>query len=135
MSLFSSLISLARFKCPKCHKGDMFVNKNPFNLKMLTTMPEKCPHCGQLMELEPGFYYGAMYCSYGISVGLFLLNFFLFYIILEMHPVWFMVLNTVLLLVMWPVIFRYARAIYLYLFVRFDPGSANAKINEQQLKT
>jgi hypothetical protein len=92
-------------------------------------MPEKCPCCGQRMQLEPGFYYGAMYCSYGLSMLLFLFNFFVLYILLDMPSVWFLVLNTVLLLIMWPIIFRLARAIYIHLFVKYDPQAIE---NSQQ---
>jgi hypothetical protein len=102
----------------------MFSDPNPFHLKNITTMPENCACCGQRMELEPGFYIGAMYVSYGISVALFLTNFFVLHIFLEVPSVWFLTLNTLILLGLWPVIFRYARAFYLYLFVSFDPDKA-----------
>ncbi|HXA02344.1 MAG TPA: DUF983 domain-containing protein [Cytophagaceae bacterium] len=117
----SSLISILTFKCPKCHKGSLFVDPNPFHFKNVTKMPDKCPCCGQRTELEPGFYYGAMYASYGLSMMLFLFNFFFLYIFLHVPSVWFLVLNTVLLLVLWPIIFRLARVIYIHLFVKFDP--------------
>ena len=35
-------------------------------------MPEKCAVCDQKTEPEPGFYYGAMFISYGITAFLFL---------------------------------------------------------------
>jgi len=116
----STLISILRFKCPKCHKGSLFVDPNPFHFKNVSKMPEKCPCCGQRTELEPGFYYGAMYCSYGLSMMLFLFNFFFFYIFLHLPSVWFLILNTVLLLFLWPIIFRLARVTYIHLFVKFD---------------
>jgi hypothetical protein len=117
----SSLLSIIRFKCPKCHKGSLFTDPNPFHLKNISKMPENCPCCGQRTQLEPGFYYGAMYASYGLSMMLFLINFFVLYIFLGMPAVWFLILNTFLLLFMWPIIFRLARVIYIHLFVKFDP--------------
>jgi hypothetical protein len=84
-------------------------------------MPENCPCCGQRTQLEPGFYYGAMYVSYGLSMMLFLVNFFVLYIFLGMPAIWFLILNTFVLLFMWPIIFRLARVIYIHLFVKFDP--------------
>jgi hypothetical protein len=35
-------------------------------------MPEKCDHCGQKFEPEPGFYYGSMFISYIISAFFYL---------------------------------------------------------------
>ena len=31
-------------------------------------MHDECPECGVSFEREPGFYYGAMYFSYGIGL-------------------------------------------------------------------
>ena len=35
-------------------------------------MPERCPTCNQHFEPEPGFYFGAMFVSYGLSAILLL---------------------------------------------------------------
>lgn len=32
-------------------------------------MHEHCPHCGLKFEVEPGYFYAAMYVSYAFSVG------------------------------------------------------------------
>jgi hypothetical protein len=119
----SSLISILTFKCPKCRKGSLFVDPNPFHFKNVSKMPAKCLCCGQRMELEPGFYYGAMYASYGLSMMLFLFNFFVLYIFLHIPAVWFLSANTFLLLLLWPIIFRLARTVYIHLFVKFDPNA------------
>lgn len=114
-------------KCPRCHQGDLFQVKNPFNFRSFAKMHEHCPACGQKTEPEPGFYYGAMYVSYGLSVGIFLVNFFVFAILFPL-PGWsFIILNTILLLFLWPLIFRLARTIYLSLFVCFDPKAGSKR--------
>ena len=59
MNLVSSIWN---YKCPKCRKGDLFVA--PFDFKNPLNMHEKCSHCGQLFEPEPGYYFGAMFISY-----------------------------------------------------------------------
>ena len=64
----TKLYSVLAAKCPKCHKGDFFETSNPYNLKKFDKMHKKCPECGQDFELETGFYYGAMYVSYGLTV-------------------------------------------------------------------
>ncbi|MEY4912742.1 MAG: hypothetical protein RL025_569, partial [Bacteroidota bacterium] len=32
-------------------------------------MHQDCPHCGFHFEIEPGFFWGAMYISYAFSVA------------------------------------------------------------------
>src|ERR1035437_5136028 len=64
----SKFYSVTRLKCPKYQEGDWFLTRNPYNLRKFDKMPEKCPVCGQLFELEIGFYWGAMYVSYVTTV-------------------------------------------------------------------
>lgn len=120
MSLFFAVLTM---KCPRCRKGNLFVNQNPYKLKYLSKMPEHCTHCGQLIEPEPAFYYGAMYSSYFISIAVCFLNFFVFEHLLEIKGIYFLAINALVLVLLWPVIFRYARVVYIYLFVRYDPST------------
>ena len=66
----SRLYSVFRMKCPRCHEGDFFIS-HPYNLKKAGDIHENCPNCGLKYSKEPGFYYGAMYVSYALGVGLF----------------------------------------------------------------
>jgi len=56
------LSSIWNYKCPRCRKGDLFVK--PFEINKPLNMHEKCSHCGQRFEPEPGYYFGAMFISY-----------------------------------------------------------------------
>ena len=67
----TKLYSILNNKCPRCHEGKFFDSANPYNLAKMTSMPDKCPECGQPYEPEPGFYFGAMYVSYALGVALF----------------------------------------------------------------
>jgi len=57
-------------KCPKCHCGKFWHKNNPylniFKDNKLTN--NHCDHCKFKYEIEPGFWFGAMYVSYGIAV-------------------------------------------------------------------
>ena len=117
--------SLLKFKCPKCHEGNLFLNSNPYNLKTIDKMPQHCPCCGQPFQPEPGFYYGAMYISYGLGVILFMAGFFIMEILLKVSGYWFLGLYITALLALWPIVFRLSRVIYIYLFVRFDQTAAS----------
>jgi predicted RNA-binding Zn-ribbon protein involved in translation (DUF1610 family) len=68
----SRLYSILHFKCPQCHEGDFFVS-HPYNLRKAGDLYPKCPNCGLKYEKEVGFYYGAMYASYGLAVAEFVI--------------------------------------------------------------
>src|SRR5947208_2929246 len=64
----SNWYAFTHAKCPHCHHGDMFVNKNPYALKDMSEMPKNCPVCGISFFPETGFYWGSMYISYVMTV-------------------------------------------------------------------
>lgn len=65
----SKMYSILKFKCPHCHQGEFFIEKNPYNLKYFSQTHEKCSVCRRSFSIEPGFYYGAMYVSYALGVA------------------------------------------------------------------
>ena len=78
--------------------------------------------CSVSFEPEPGFYFGAMFVSYGMVAGIFLSEWLLFYLLGygRSEIVIYVVPLSVLFLL--PFIFRYSRIFYLYLFggIKFD---------------
>jgi sensor histidine kinase YesM len=96
-----------------------------YNLKHFSKMYNTCPQCNYRFEREPGFFFGAMYVSYALSVGLFLSSVFLLYYFAG-DPTLTTYITTicVLSLVLYPVIFRYSRVIFVHLFsgVRYIPS-------------
>ena len=57
-------------KCPQCQEGDFFVSHS-YDLKKAGDIHERCSECDLKYSPEPGFYFGAMFVSYGLGVGLF----------------------------------------------------------------
>jgi hypothetical protein len=107
-------------KCPRCRHGSLFTHRNPYNLKHLGDMPQHCPVCGQTYFPEVGFYWGAMYVSYGVTVFVSAVNVALIWSIFGFH-LWFTLIeNTLLLFAGLPLFYRYSRAIWLSVFVRFS---------------
>lgn len=124
----AALPALLGMKCPNCRKGRMFKQKGFFPLGHLLDMPERCPVCSQKMELEPGFYYGTGYVSYGLTVGLlaiFAVIFALTYgFSYKDNSVFiFMGIAFVLLLLLQPWLMRISRVLYLWAFVKYGKGS------------
>ena len=82
MSQKGPLLAALEGKCPRCRKGDMF--QYPlYKISKFHKVHDNCPHCGMQYEIEPGFFYGAMYVSYAPSVGIFLTTAFLVTMFLE----------------------------------------------------
>ena len=59
-------------KCPKCGKGDFFLSSNPYSSLFFKKglNHKNCSHCNLKYEIEQGFFYGAMYVSYALAIGL-----------------------------------------------------------------
>lgn len=121
----TKLYSILKLKCPHCQEGDLFSHKNPYALKTLDKMPHYCPVCGEDFERETGFYYGAMMISHASTTVIAVmvhLTVFYFY-------GWEIAPNLITLLViligLFPLIFRSSRAIWINFFVRYDPNAKN----------
>ncbi|QHL89363.1 DUF983 domain-containing protein [Nibribacter ruber] len=86
-------------------------------------MPEHCPVCGLRYERELGFYWGAMYMSYGLSVGIVVTVGLLLYHVFNDPPTWvYLTAVATIITVFTPILFRYGRVMMLYFFgsVSFD---------------
>lgn len=71
--LNSKLKSIFSNKCPRCHQGDFWARANPYYNLLLNKarIYETCGHCGLKYEREPGYWYGAMYVGYALSIAAF----------------------------------------------------------------
>ena len=121
------ILNLFRCKCPRCRKGDMFKNKNPYALKEVLKMNETCPVCGQPFNIEVGFYYGSGYISYGLTVMLSALTFIGWWFTIgfsldDNRLFYWITFNAVFLLALQPYLMRVARTGWLALFTRYDPN-------------
>src|SRR4051812_39901978 len=63
------VFNLFKCKCPRCRKGDIFEDKNPWHLSKTMKMNKECPVCRQPLDIEVGFYFGSSYVSYAITVA------------------------------------------------------------------
>lgn len=113
------LYSILYLKCPQCQKGNLFVGKNPYDVKQFDKMPERCPVCGEDFVRETGFYWGAMMVSHATTTVLAVI----IHIIVHLFYGWEIIPNIVAFLtvfsVLIPIIFRSSRAIWINLFVKY----------------
>jgi uncharacterized protein (DUF983 family) len=119
------LYSVLYSKCPKCNEGKLFESKNPYHLKKFALMVDKCSVCGQSTQPEPGFYFGAMYVSYALAVGLGIAlgGSMLYAGASAMSTV---VAISLTLIFLGPLNFRWSRIIWLALFYPYDKNAGKA---------
>lgn len=115
----TKLYSIFANKCPRCQLGDYFIYSNPYNLKKFAKMHHNCPVCKQDYEKEPGFYQGAMYVNYGLTVAAGVGWFILIYVLYGFDPVIYTISFSILLLILLPWMFRMGRLVWINLFVKF----------------
>lgn len=123
-------LSILKAKCPQCQSGKMF-KYSVFKLNGFTQMFDTCPVCDLTFEVEPGFFWGAMYVSYAITTGM-MLVIGAFVYILSGHDAGFWGYIIPIFLSMFvsiPFTYRYARVLMLYLFspIKFDINLINNK--------
>ncbi len=121
MSERNSLIySLLNVKCPRCREGDMFPEGTLYSTKFGDMHP-KCPCCGQSFEPEPGYYYGAMYVSFGINIALFFFILVILSQFVEEITMGMMIgVIAVVVIGLLPIIFRLSRALWISIFIRYE---------------
>ena len=133
-----SLPAILRARCPKCREGKMFCEPNPYRLKTVNMMPNCCAVCKQKFIPEPGFYFGAAYVSYGLTVALWVavwvalhtfgaLGWIVFTGFLD-QPEFFLLTGVCSLIVTLPPLWRLSRVIWIYLFVEFDENRKGSHV-------
>ncbi len=119
------LLSVLGNKCPRCRRGDLYENPNPYNLFKFMRMNERCPECGQLTEPETGFYFGTGYVSYALAVATSVATFIAWWVLLgfsleDNSVFWWLGVNGLVLVLMQPLLMRVSRSIWLAFFVYYD---------------
>ena len=113
----SKAVSILHCKCPQCQSGQMFTH-SAYHLGKFMQMHANCPVCKLQFEIEPGYFWGAMYVSYLMSVMMML---FLGGLILLLSSgeagFWTCIIPIVGTLILGsPFTYRYARVFMLYFF-------------------
>lgn len=123
----SKLYSILTGTCPKCHNQSMYVNKNPYILNETMKMNEHCTHCGTKYKMEPNFFFGAMFVSYGVAVGVGIIIFMVCYLGIKTDLKTSFVSILVGLIILMPVVTRFSRNIYINIFMNYDPHAASRR--------
>jgi len=101
-------------RCPVCLEGKVF--------RSFLRTNKDCPVCGIHFERETGYYLSAMFIAY--TIGFILIAPLALYLYLVQTPtVRFGVIVGVTIVVVWPLIFRYSRVLWLHADQLMDPRS------------
>nr|WP_314866610.1 DUF983 domain-containing protein [uncultured Flavobacterium sp.] len=120
----SKLNSILTGSCPKCQNESMYVDKNPLHLGNVLKMNENCSHCGLKYQIEPSFFYGAMYVSYGLNVAVGVAAFIIAHVFVGLNLVNSFIAIIGTLVVSFPFVLRWARNIYINMFISYDPNTS-----------
>lgn len=121
----TKLYSILTGTCPKCQLESMYVNKNPFNITETLKMHDHCSYCKTKYNMEPSFFYGSMYVSYGVGVAFAIAAFVISYLILNWSIAWSFISIVIVLLTFAPIIMRVSRNIWINMFIKYDPEVAS----------
>lgn len=133
------ILSVLTNKCPRCREGHIYEVPNPYNLKKITSMKNRCDVCGQLTEIEVGFYYGTSYVSYALAVVVCVASFIAWWLIIgfslsDSRFFWWLGFNAFLLVALQPILMRLSRTLWLSWFVKYDPNWKEHGINKETIE-
>ncbi len=120
----SKIYSIIKGTCPKCHEESMYVNKNPYAISETLKMHERCSNCNTKYKIEPSFFFGSMYVSYGVgiafAVAAFVISYFFFGA--DKFNAFLSIVGTLIFFL--PIILRLSRNIWINLFMKYDKSLA-----------
>ena len=110
-------------KCPKCHCGRFWHKNNPYlnifkNNKLTNS---HCDNCTFKYEIEPGFWFGAMYVSYAIAVAfLMIFGVLLYSFFKNMDIITIVSILSVFVIIFSPINHFFSRLIWINIFIDYS---------------
>ncbi len=120
----TKLYSILKGVCPVCHHESMYEVGNPYKLNKIFKMHERCSHCNTKYKIEPSFFYGAMYVSYGLGVAFAVVAFIISYLFFGGGLMTSFIAIVFTLVIFMPVIMRLSRNIWINIFMSYDKEKA-----------
>jgi len=120
----SKIEAVLEAKCPRCRRGRIF--SGPIYSLKGQKMNDHCSNCGMKFEVEPGYFYAAMYVSYALNVAQIVITAILTYYLSgksESPMLYIGVIFSVIFLLA-PFNYRYSRVILLHWLspkVKYNP--------------
>lgn len=115
----TKLYSILTGTCPVCQEESMYKEPNPYKLLKIFKMHERCSHCHTKYKIEPSFFFGAMYVSYGLGVAIAVAAFIVVHLFFGggLMATFIGIIGT--LVVLMPIIIRVSRNIWINIFLNY----------------
>lgn len=121
----SKLYSILKEKCPVCHEGNPFITPKKYDLSNFHKMHTRCEKCNHKFEIEGGFWQGAMYVSYAVTVAISVATFIITYLIYPETDAWYyIIIISLVSLLLAPINYRLSRMIWMNMFSAYNPEKA-----------
>lgn len=104
--------ALLQSRCPRCLKGQVF--------RSFMKMNETCPNCSIKFEREDGYFMMSVFIGY-VMATVALLPIIIFFYLNEATLAWYLTALIPTLLLLSPIIFHYARIVWLHIDELLDP--------------
>lgn len=123
----TGLGKVLKMKCPHCGKGHLFTSESILSFDKLGQVKPECELCGTNFNPEPGFYFGAAYVSWGLTVAMWVtilvgLKTFNAVGIMEFgfltHPKTFLLTGMGFTIILFPYLFKLSRSIWAFMFIK-----------------
>ena len=118
---------VVKMKCPHCGKGHLFVNESAFSFSKLGQVKSECTECATSFNPEPGFYFGAAYVSWGLTVAMWVAILVALKVLNALgvidfgfltHPKTFLLTGITFTIVLFPLLFKLSRSIWATTFIK-----------------
>jgi uncharacterized protein (DUF983 family) len=123
----TKLYSICTGTCPVCQNESMYTSPNLYNPSKTQEMRERCSHCDTKYKIEPSFFYGSMYVSYGVGVAIAMATFVLGYFVFNLSRWNIFLIITFISIVSIPIVIRLSRNIWINMFMDYDKEKAKKK--------
>ena len=117
----SKIYSILGGKCPRCHEGNFFKHAFTMNIFKVNKIEKKCSKCDLKYMIEPAFYFGALYVSYGITVAICIATFITSKIIFDLALLSSFIAVFIALILFIPVNLRLSRILWINMFINYKP--------------
>ncbi|WP_394368108.1 DUF983 domain-containing protein [Gelidibacter maritimus] len=94
---------------------------------------ERCSNCNTRYRMEPSFFFGAMYVSYGVGVAFSVAAFIISFLILGLSLTTSFIVIIVTLIIFMPFIMRVSRNIWINLFMNYDERLAKKQDSKDRV--
>ena len=123
----SRLVSMLTHDCPVCRQSSIYTNPQVYTFVDIGSMHKECPVCHASLVPETGFYFGAAYVSWGLTVTMWIailvslktldaLGLMEFGFLT--HPKTFLITGVIFTVILFPLLFKLSRSIWATSFIK-----------------